>query len=90
MAKAPAKGKGAAAKAPTKKAAKPAVPKAAKTGGKPAAAKAKKPGRAGKTKVKQGDRFACDVCGLVVSVDEVCGCVDACDIICCGEQMTAT
>ena len=34
-----------------------------------------------------GSQFACDVCGLVVSVDEVCGCADFCDIICCGEQM---
>jgi hypothetical protein len=25
-----------------------------------------------------------------VSVDEACGCVDACDIICCGEEMRAT
>jgi hypothetical protein len=24
---------------------------------------------------------------LVVSVDEVCGCVDVCDIICCGRSM---
>lgn len=31
--------------------------------------------------------YACGVCGLVVTVDETCGCVDACDIICCGEQM---
>jgi hypothetical protein len=23
----------------------------------------------------------------VVSVDEACGCVDACDIICCGTEM---
>ncbi len=32
-------------------------------------------------------RYACGVCGIVVSVDEVCGCVDTCDIVCCGEQM---
>ena len=89
MAKMPAKGKAAAAKTPAKKAAKPPVPKAAKAAAKPAAAKAKKPARAGKKKVNQGNRYACDVCGLVVSVDEACGCVDACDIICCGEQMTA-
>ena len=37
--------------------------------------------------VKKGSKFACRTCGLVVSVDEVCGCVEACDIICCGEQM---
>jgi hypothetical protein len=27
------------------------------------------------------------VCGLVVSIDEPCGCVEACDIICCDQQM---
>ena len=37
--------------------------------------------------VKKGSKFACRACGLVVSVDEVCGCVEACDIICCGEPM---
>ena len=77
MAKAPSKGKETVAKAPPKKAAKPA------------AAKAKKPAKTSKKKVKQGDRYSCDICGLVVSVDEACGCVDACDIICCGEQMKA-
>jgi hypothetical protein len=87
MAKAPSKGKETVAKAPPKKAAKPAAPKAA---AKPAAAKAKKPAKTSKKKVKQGDRYSCDVCGLVVSVDEACGCVDACDIICCGQQMKAT
>jgi hypothetical protein len=86
MAKAPSKGKEAVAKAPPKKAAKPAAPKAA---AKPAAAKAKKPAKTSKKKVKQGDRYSCDICGLVVSVDEACGCVDAFDIICCGEQMKA-
>jgi hypothetical protein len=27
------------------------------------------------------------VCGLVVTVDEACGCIEACDIICCEQQM---
>jgi hypothetical protein len=27
------------------------------------------------------------VCGLVVTVDETCGCVEACDIVCCDQQM---
>ena len=87
MAKAPSKGKETVAKAPPKKAAKPAASNAA---AKPVAAKAKKPAKTSKKKVKQGDRYSCDVCGLVVSVDEACGCVDACDIICCGQQMKAT
>ncbi len=36
--------------------------------------------------VKKGDVYQCGVCGLAVTVDE-CGCVDACDIICCEKQM---
>lgn len=37
--------------------------------------------------VKKGDTYKCGVCGLAVSVDEVCGCIDVCDIICCEKQM---
>jgi len=37
--------------------------------------------------VKKGDVYQCGVCGLAVTVDEVCGCVDVCDIICCEKQM---
>ncbi len=37
--------------------------------------------------VKAGDQYKCSVCGLVVSVDETCGCVQKCDIICCDTQM---
>ncbi len=43
--------------------------------------------KAGKKAVKKGDIYQCGVCGLAVTVDEVCGCVDACDIICCEKQM---
>jgi len=32
-------------------------------------------------------KYVCKVCGLAVTVDNLCGCVDTCDIICCGEQM---
>lgn len=39
------------------------------------------------TKTKKGSRYTCSVCGLVLTVDNVCGCVDACDIICCGKEM---
>jgi len=35
---------------------------------------------------KKGDRYKCDECGLVVVVDDSCGCSE-CDLICCGEQM---
>ena len=69
--------------------------KTAETAGKtkPQAAKSaptkKIPAKSGKgktSKVGQGDQLYCDVCGLVVTVDEARGCA-ACDIICCGSQM---
>ena len=70
----------------TKKAvAKPAKAAAKKT----AVKKSVKPVGKKKKEVKKGDKYSCDVCGLVVSVDEACGCIDTCDIICCGEQMSA-
>jgi len=45
------------------------------------------PKTAAKKKVTKGDTYACGVCGLAVTVDEVCDCVDVCDIICCDEPM---
>ena len=33
--------------------------------------------------------YECEVCGLAVTVDEDCGCVETCDIICCGTPMKA-
>ncbi len=42
---------------------------------------------ASRAKVKAGDQYKCSVCGLVVSVDETCGCVQKCDILCCDSQM---
>jgi len=42
-----------------------------------------------KKKAAKGDGYVCGVCGLAVVIDEVCGCVDACDIICCGKPMKA-
>jgi len=47
--------------------------------------RAKKAAARGKTKA--GDSYVCGVCGLAVTVDEDCGCVDACDIICCEKPM---
>jgi hypothetical protein len=47
----------------------------------------KKAKKVSKKGVKKGDAYQCSVCGLAVTVDEVCDCVDACDIICCGKQM---
>ena len=60
-----------------KKTAKKAVKKVAKKMVKKAPAKA----------VKRGDTYQCGVCGLSVVVDETCGCIDTCDIICCEKQM---
>jgi len=38
-------------------------------------------------KVKKNDKLVCEKCGLVVSVDTICGCADACDLLCCGKDM---
>ncbi len=62
-----------------------AAAKAAPKGTKKVPAKNAK-GRA--KKISRGDQMYCDVCGLVVTVDETCGCA-ACDIICCGTEMQA-
>jgi hypothetical protein len=43
----------------------------------------KKAKKVAKKGVKKGDVYKCSVCGLAVTVDEVCGCIDTCDIICC-------
>jgi len=40
-----------------------------------------------RVKAKKGGRYACGVCGLAITVDNICGCIDACDIVCCGKQM---
>ena len=39
-------------------------------------------------KAIKGDYLSCAVCGLVVTVDEACGCASA-DVICCGKPMAA-
>ena len=38
-------------------------------------------------KTAKGDSYNCEVCGLVVTVDEACGCAEVCDIICCSKPM---
>ncbi|UCD34804.1 MAG: hypothetical protein JSU90_11030, partial [Nitrospiraceae bacterium] len=43
--------------------------------------------KASAARVKKGDRYQCSVCGIAVRIDETCGCVDMCDIICCDTQM---
>ena len=37
-------------------------------------------------KAKTGDRYVCDECGMIVSVEEPCTC-DACGIVCCDLPM---
>jgi hypothetical protein len=37
-------------------------------------------------KAKQGDLFSCGECGLIVTVDQACGCASA-DLICCKQPM---
>jgi len=71
-----------------------AVKKAAakKTTAKKAAPKKaalKKPVRtaAAKKGLNKGDKYVCNVCGLVLAVDKACGCVESCDIICCDKPM---
>lgn len=36
--------------------------------------------------VKKGEKYKCEDCGLVVVVDEACGCAE-CDLICCEKPM---
>jgi hypothetical protein len=52
-----------------------------------AAKKTTKKSEEKKTGVNKGSKYVCGECGMVVTVDEVCGCVDVCDLICCGKQM---
>ena len=40
-------------------------------------------------KMAKGNSYECEVCGLAVTVDEVCGCMGVCDIICCSKPMKA-
>jgi hypothetical protein len=35
---------------------------------------------------KKGDKYQCEDCGLVLLVDEPCGC-EPCEIVCCGTPM---
>ncbi len=38
-------------------------------------------------KMKKGAKYQCGVCGIAVTVDEVCGCVEAHNIVCCDKPM---
>jgi len=39
-------------------------------------------------KASKGDNYVCGVCGLSVIVDDVCGCEEVHEIICCEQPMT--
>ena len=41
-----------------------------------------------KSAVAKGNGYVCGVCGFSLVVDEECGCVEAHEILCCGEPMT--
>jgi hypothetical protein len=36
--------------------------------------------------VNKGDRYRCDTCGVVMIVEDPCGC-SPCDVVCCGAPM---
>ncbi len=69
-------------KAATKTAAKKAAPK--KTAEKKGTAKKV---TAGKAAMKEGNRYVCGVCGLAVTVDTACGCVETAHLVCCEKPM---
>lgn len=76
--KAAAKAKPVKAAAPKKAVPKPVTKAAAKAAPKPAAKK---------TAAAKGNKYSCSSCGLVVSVDKACGCVEMFEIVCCGSPM---
>ncbi len=43
-----------------------------------------------KGNARKGESYTCQSCGLIVTVDEDCGCVDACEIMCCDMPMQKT
>ncbi|HSW64933.1 MAG TPA: hypothetical protein VLH56_16725 [Dissulfurispiraceae bacterium] len=38
----------------------------------------------------KGSKYSCVSCGLIVTIDKVCGCVDMCEILCCGAPMKSS
>jgi len=47
----------------------------------------KRKSKAAGSSMKKGSKLQCRVCGMSVTVDEVCGCIEEHDIICCGKEM---
>lgn len=40
-----------------------------------------------KKNVEKKRQMVCKECGLIITVENECECMDSCDVICCGEQM---
>jgi hypothetical protein len=38
-------------------------------------------------KAKEGDLYGCEECGMVVCIEDPCGCID-CELFCCDVPMT--
>jgi hypothetical protein len=51
-------------------------------------AKKKKSGKKRSAAPKKKKELRCDICGTVVRVIEDCNCMEPCDMLCCGQQMT--
>jgi len=50
-------------------------------------AEKRKKNAAKRAKAKKGEKYKCNNCGLVVLVEDECGCDDECNPECCGEPM---
>ncbi|MEW6088333.1 MAG: hypothetical protein AB1498_08515 [bacterium] len=48
--------------------------------------KSKKTAEKTNQKTKKGSKYTCDSCGMVITVNDPCGC-DPCDLVCCGQDM---
>ena len=40
-----------------------------------------------KSEIKKGNQLVCGDCGLVVTIDDACGCSTFHEVVCCGEPM---
>ncbi|UCD83597.1 MAG: hypothetical protein JSU92_09860 [Deltaproteobacteria bacterium] len=40
-----------------------------------------------KKALNKGRKFVCGFCGLEVTVDESCSCINGCDLMCCGTHL---
>ncbi len=47
----------------------------------------KKAIKSSKNKRSIGDKYSCATCGLVITIDQNCDCVEDCYVVCCGEAM---